>query len=58
MDPNRYPPDSIINDIIPRFENTKQAREAGWKKTDDWKFCSPGDDYVWACPDCVKRYKL
>ena len=54
----RYPPDSVVDDLIPHFENTAQARKAGWKKTDDWRICAPDEDSVWACPDCVKRYGL
>ena len=43
------------SDTIPKFYSHQQAKEKGWRATKHHKYCEPGKDFAYVCPDCWKR---
>lgn len=43
-------------DIIPTFYSPQHAHDEGWRFTKDRRFCSPGQEDAWVCPDCVAEF--
>jgi len=47
---------SPCNDYFTEYVTARDAREAGWRRTNHIKFCPPDEDYRWVCPDCAKDF--
>lgn len=45
----------IAIDPIPEFCCVDSAKAAGWEIRTNRKWCSPGQESVWICPECAKR---
>lgn len=41
--------------VIPHFYSYKHAADSGWAMSIDQKYCPPGLDGAWICPDCYAK---
>ena len=45
----------ICDELIPVVNSDREAKDMGWWRTRDKRFCPPDEECVWVCPECVQK---